>query len=94
VRASWVDRAAPEINHHPLGFLVDINHFGNLCFAFLVVFLVDADGIDPESPQAICGLKELEHVPAVLRLEKDVPMRTDENWPAAGVVVILSTPGI
>jgi len=59
------------------------------CFA-----LVYAHSIDPDSPEALKRAGVLQHRPAVLCLEKDVPERTNKYGMAKGVVAIIAAPAV
>jgi hypothetical protein len=47
---------------------VDTIHVGNLAASFRDVVLVDADGVDPEHPNAAPWPYEAQHFPAILCL--------------------------
>ena len=85
---------APQGNDRSPALLVDAAHLCNLDVVLVIIALVYAHSIDPDSPEALKRAGVLQHRPAVLCLEKDVPERTNKYGMAKGVVAIIAAPAV
>lgn len=65
---------------------IDATHLAYLVRPLDVVAQVDADSVDPDTAESVSRPQQLEHVPAIFRLEEHILIGANVGW-AAGCAV-------
>jgi hypothetical protein len=84
----------PKIDHYPQTPLIDATHYGNLALAFLVILLIDTDGVYPGDTDSDSGTKVAKHRPAIIGLQENVPIITKKYGFAERCIVIFASPAV
>lgn len=84
----------PEEDNSAHSALVDKPHLGYLRFALVNTLLVNADGINPDGPDASLRPKKAKQCCAVPRLEQDIPVAAHVYGLAKTRITSFISPGV
>lgn len=92
MRRCRMDRVSAEIYENSPAVSVYLRHLCNLGVSFTAITLVNTDVINPHPCLSTPRPKMFQHIPAVLRLNQDIPVWAYEDGLGERPIAILTSP--